>query len=389
MLCLLIVSTLTLAPQIQIIRADNQTITINADGSINGSTSIQTADNITYLFLGDINGSIVVGRDFIVLDGAGHTLQGTGTGISLSQRTNVTIQKMQITAFDNGLWVNNCANCTISGNRIVKNHHGIIFYADSSNIDVAGNNITQNDYDAVRTDGFTDGYDSNKPFRVYHNNFVDNGNPRSTILGWAGAILWDLGYPSGGNYWSGYDGTDSKSGPYQNESGSDGIGDSPYIFQIPGRMGSYDTLLVDNYPLTIPFGSNLPFAFPTADFTYAPHEPLVNQTVVFNASTSTCINGTITRFKWDFGDGKKDTGPTVSHIYETQGNYNVTLTIISNTLIPDTKHQSIYVGLVPAWQPWVVIGALTLTIVAIGLVLSVRRSRLKKSEKQKTLLEYP
>jgi nitrous oxidase accessory protein NosD len=39
---------------------------------------------------------------------------------------------------------------------------------------------------------------------------------------------WDNGYPSGGNYWSDYNGTDFYSGIYQNATGSDGIGDTPY-----------------------------------------------------------------------------------------------------------------------------------------------------------------
>ncbi len=213
-------------------------------------------------------------------------------------------------------------------------------------------------------------------------------NTCSHTLGWVGTIFWNLSYPSGGNYWNDYDGIDLKSGQYQNESGSDGIGDSSYIFLVYVHMGSYDVVVQDYYPLTVPFGSNLPLAFPTADFTYAPNEPLVNQTVLFNASTSTCIDGTIMRFKWDFGDGKNDTGPTISHVYEMQGNYNVTLVVISNTHIPDTKSQTFFIGRVPAWQTWAVIGGAVslMVVVAIALVLGLRRGRLKKAERQTKLL---
>jgi len=63
------------------------------------------------------------------------------------------------------------------------------------------------------------------------------------VQAFASSNVWDDGYPSGGNYWSNYNGTDSYSGVYQNQAGSDGIGDIPYL--IPE-----DTQ--DNYPLMTP-----------------------------------------------------------------------------------------------------------------------------------------
>ena len=382
---LLLISTLTLAFDVCRVEAEG-TIYIMADGRIEGTISIQTVDNVTYSFLEDINGSIVVERDYIVLDGAGHTLQGTGTGtgISLSGRTNVTVQKTQITAFEYGVYVYNCTNSTISGNNIVKNVLGIFFWWGSTDSDVSSNNITANGQ-GIWMGGYPSIHDSGI-YRIYHNNFVDDAYAHA--LGWVGTVFWNLSYPSGGNYWSDYDGIDSNRGSYQNESGSDGIGDSPYTLSENVHMGTYVVWIQDYYPLTVPFGSNLPLAFPTADFTYAPNEPLVNQTVLFNASTSTCNDGTIMRYKWDFGDGKNDTGPTVSHVYEIQGNYNVTLIVISNTQIPDIKSQTFFIGRVPAWQTWAVIGGAVslMVVVAIALVLGLRRGRLKKAERQTKLL---
>lgn len=55
---------------------------------------------------------------------------------------------------------------------------------------------------------------------------------------------WDGGYPSGGNYWSDYRESDVYSGPYQNVTGSDGIGDIPYYLGSGNR---------DNYPLMVPY----------------------------------------------------------------------------------------------------------------------------------------
>ncbi|MDH5779210.1 MAG: hypothetical protein OEZ29_01285, partial [Candidatus Bathyarchaeota archaeon] len=97
MLTLLFVGILSLTFGIQPVKAIG-TIYIRADGSIEGTTDIMTVDNVTYTFTDNINGSIVIERDNIVVDGAGYTLQGTGSGygIELSYRSNVTIKNMEI-----------------------------------------------------------------------------------------------------------------------------------------------------------------------------------------------------------------------------------------------------------------------------------------------------
>lgn len=75
--------------------------------------------------------------------------------------------------------------------------------------------------------------------RVYHNNIV--GNARQAVDDRANA--WNDSYPSGGNYWSDYAGTDAFHGPNQDIAGSDGIGDTPYVI---------DADSADRYPLMTP-----------------------------------------------------------------------------------------------------------------------------------------
>jgi len=78
---------------------------------------------------------------------------------------------------------------------------------------------------------------SNTGNLIFHNNFINNTLYQAYG---GGTSFWDNDYPSGGNYWSDYSGTDMYSGPYQNETGSDGIGDTPYVLDAGNP---------DNYPL--------------------------------------------------------------------------------------------------------------------------------------------
>lgn len=86
---------------------------------------------------------------------------------------------------------------------------------------------------------------------VYHNNFLNIPSccSLSNAIGWR----WDNGYPSGGNYYSDYSGTDNCSGPSQNICPNpDGIWDRPG----PNSM-------LDHYPLVRPFSPASDTAAPT------------------------------------------------------------------------------------------------------------------------------
>src|SRR5208337_3925689 len=87
--------TFTLALDVRQCYAQGETITINADGSISPSTvTINTSDNVTYVFTGDISGGITVQRSDIVIDGNGFALKPESTnyyGLNLTNVDNVTI----------------------------------------------------------------------------------------------------------------------------------------------------------------------------------------------------------------------------------------------------------------------------------------------------------
>jgi len=143
-----LVCSLSAAFQVKIVEASG-TIYIKADGSVDPPTAnITNVDNATYYLTDNINASITVKRDNIVIDGAGHTLQGTGTwdskGMDLSDRSNVTIKNMEIKAFDYGIWLNQSSNNIIQGNNITNNTWAGIELRVSSSNTISGNNIKDN-----------------------------------------------------------------------------------------------------------------------------------------------------------------------------------------------------------------------------------------------------
>jgi parallel beta-helix repeat protein len=264
------------------VEAVSGTIYIRADGSVDPDTApISTVDNVTYTFLGNIiYDSIVVEKDNIVVDGAGYTLQGTRSeiGIYLLLRSNVTIKNMEIKNFWAGIQLSFAWNNTISGNNITAcDYYGIYMTLSASHNTISGNTITgpvgpdfsgiylgensgnniisgnnmlgfylagilgegsSNNIISGNTmkDSFNGIYlDGGSNNRIYHNNFINHADdcfcPLSTTL--------DAGYPLGGNYWDRYNGADLFSGLFQNETGSDGIGDTHYF--VDGSS--------DNYPL--------------------------------------------------------------------------------------------------------------------------------------------
>src|SRR3972149_996805 len=97
----------TLLPCLVIVHPVNaaETIYIKANGSIEGTTKISSANNITYIFTDNIDGTITIEKDNIALDGTGYSLTGTGTGtgIDLRTRSNVTIKNVQISSFASGI----------------------------------------------------------------------------------------------------------------------------------------------------------------------------------------------------------------------------------------------------------------------------------------------
>ena len=70
---------------------------------------------------------------------------------------------------------------------------------------------------------------------------------------------------------------------------------------------------------------------PTADASAGEtYQGSVGKEITFNGSNSSDIDGTITEWFWDFGDGTNGTGEITTHNYSNPGTYNVTLTVTDN-----------------------------------------------------------
>jgi parallel beta-helix repeat protein len=88
--------------------------------------------------------------------------------------------------------------------------------------------------------------------RVYNNKILCS--PPIVVLENTLSLSWVSPYPTGGNYWSDYQGIDVYSGINQDVAGSDGIGDAPCLLQAfdsinGGQLGNR-IYAFDPYPLT-------------------------------------------------------------------------------------------------------------------------------------------
>jgi parallel beta-helix repeat protein len=132
---------------------------------------------------------------------------------------NNTISINNVTNNDRGMLIFSYASDNIVTNNVIThNRIGISLKRESPN-KIIGNTIANNDQGIlVETSGNL----------IYHNNFVNNTVQVETPYA---SSIWDLGYSSGGNYWSDYEDEDTN---------DDGIGDIPYVI---------DENNVDRYPL--------------------------------------------------------------------------------------------------------------------------------------------
>jgi parallel beta-helix repeat protein len=212
------------------------------------------------------NNSIVDNPTGVGLEGGSNNNTVTGNVIESSNRSGIVLEFYYPSSNDtikgNIIRNNGCGIEIINGNNTLITNN-IIINNSGPGIDIFGewyepppeepkkyqnNTIIKNNTIAYNGHGITL-FNANNS-HIYHNNFLKNGVYQAIddVYNYQGINYWDNGYPSGGNYWSDYNGSDDYIGQNQDVPGSDGIGDTPY------NISGFGTNSKDRYPLIHPFG---------------------------------------------------------------------------------------------------------------------------------------
>jgi len=301
---------------------------------------------------------------------------GNGHGILLAYTTNSTIYNNQITDNYSGIALFASSNNYITTNNITDNERGVQL-SNASTLNSIFSNIITSGVDGVFLfsslqntiilNNITDnnvgiGFRESSYNIIRGNHFVDN-EIQVYDVSWENFTLtpsrntWDVGYPSGGNYWSDYMGVDGMGGKYQNETGSDQLGDTPYIIDQNNQ---------DNFPL-MPYGS------PPAIFIVSPE----NKTYTVNSvSLKFTVSKTTTWIKYSL-DGQANVTITedVTLSDLSEGEHSITV-YAQDTDGKTGKSETIYFTIAEGaetpqsdFSPTTLIAAIIAVAVIIGVIL--------------------
>ncbi|PVX23648.1 MAG: hypothetical protein CW691_10035 [Candidatus Bathyarchaeum sp.] len=124
-------------------------ITLREDGTIEPQDAPIQRDGDVYTLIDDVvNRTVRVERDNVVIDGAGHSIQGFITnaryaadGIVLQDISNVTLMNMEVTQFWSGVSVTSCSDITITGTNVTDIGSKAIMFDSCNSIVVSDNTV--------------------------------------------------------------------------------------------------------------------------------------------------------------------------------------------------------------------------------------------------------
>ena len=159
-------------------------ICIQSDGSLNSTSVPITRVGDTYTFVEDVvNLTVLVQRDNIVIDGAGHRLQGFKTeeeiyamdGLILDGRSNVTVKNLVLNQFGTAISVYNSSRITITGNTFVDNDWGVTASSVTYS-KIVGNNFKETLCESIGLVRPSEGETSLTPDNLVSGNNITGGN---------------------------------------------------------------------------------------------------------------------------------------------------------------------------------------------------------------------
>lgn len=317
----------------------NNTITANAFGWVkltglnnkfrdNNMTNFEVATTKLY-FINDVDASNTLdGKPIYYWINKHNMTVPTDAGyVALFNCTGITVQNIAWSGNSQGIILVGTSNSTIKNNNINSNGANIRLYVSSHNA-------------------------------IYHNKFTS----RKHVSSEGSTNIWDNGYPSGGNYWSGYEEADEYSGSDQDQPGSDGIGDYPKLIDMFNR---------DRFPLLRPikfFDAGVGIVSNSAVSNFQLNAPV--KTISFNVAGSGFCRVTI---------------PNIIVQDLWQGNYTVLVdgeppldirnwTTTENTYIYFTYQSEHEVIIVPEF-PSAIIMPLFMIISMLAVALAKRKSK--------------
>jgi nitrous oxidase accessory protein NosD len=287
MLMLLFAGMLTLAFNMQPVKAEPTTIIVPDDyPTIQEAVNVAMSGDIVYVRAGTYYEEVLIEEKSISLIGENPSttiidgmISGIPIEVRMAERVNITGftlmysgEQWRSNMFfedwpESGILLWNSDECNVHENIVKNNYYGVTIYSswpESKYNSVRDNLIANNSAAGIFLEGHVEtglvysettiientitnnwaGLSSylHSDNRICHNSFINN--TLQTLLTTGDTHIWDGGYPSGGNCWSEYNGTDFYHGQQQNKTGSDGIGDSPYVI---------DANNTDRYPLMEPW----------------------------------------------------------------------------------------------------------------------------------------
>ena len=163
--------------------------------NIPSDVSFGTWDGSTYTLTTDLTEAIVIDRDGFTLDGANHTVTGSGSGngVTLNGRSGVTVKDLDVQGFSIGIYLANSSDNAITGSTVSGSSYAIYLLGDTGGNTIEGNILSGNGYaiyagkstgvgnsyvdnDLSRSTAFSLWIASDAQFAVSGNDFTDSAN---------------------------------------------------------------------------------------------------------------------------------------------------------------------------------------------------------------------